>query len=78
MSANDFSNSSSQSRATYHLDRNHKLAGVDSLLDLLDHPEDDSRLVLERSSEFVGSLVDSAGKELGQKVPVGGVYMSCG
>jgi len=58
---------------TYHLDGNHKLAGVDSLLDLLDNSEDDPRLVLKRSSELVGSLVHSARKELGQEVSVGGV-----
>jgi len=72
----NFFNSSSQDRETHHLDRNHELAGVDSLLDLLDHSEDDPRLVLKRSSKFIGSLVDSAGKKLGQEVSMGSVWIS--
>jgi site-specific recombinase len=58
---------------THHLDRNQELAGVDTLLDLLDDPEDDPRLVLQRTSELVGSLVDSTGEELGEQISVGGV-----
>ena len=69
----NFFNSSSQDRETHHLDRNQELAGVDTLLNLLDDPEDDPRLVLQRTSELVGSLVDSTGEELGEQISVGGV-----
>jgi hypothetical protein len=63
----------SESANTDHLDRDEELARVDTLLDLLNDPKDNPRLVLQRASELVGSLVDSAREELGEQVSVGGI-----